>query len=91
MSYETWYSDWMKMLAKQHTREELERLLYGARHDVQKAAQQHIRAVQKSHSMGGNSMARAHGRNRVEASGETAIAITGAIEIHELFPEHAKQ
>lgn len=91
VDYDTWYSDWMKRLAKQNTQSQLEHMLGGAQADVKQATRQHLRAVQKTHSMTSNSAARAHGRNRVEASGEAAIAIRGALEIHELFPEHAKQ
>ena len=91
VDYETWYSSWMKNLAKQHTRTELDQMLYGAQSAANKAAHQHLRAVQRSHSMSSNSMARAHARNNVEASGELRIAISGALEIHDLFPEHAKQ
>lgn len=36
------------------------------------------------------SAARAHSRNTVAAAGELKGALSGALEIHELFPEHAK-
>jgi hypothetical protein len=39
--------------------------------------------------MSGQSARRAHARNCVAAAGDELIAIRGAIEIHELFPEHA--
>lgn len=90
VEYETWYSAWMKRLAKAHTKEELEAMSEGKKVAANNAAHQHLRAIQKSSSMGGNSMARAHSRNCVAAAGDYAIALDGAIEIHELFPEEAK-
>jgi hypothetical protein len=91
VEYETWYSSWMKRLAKAHTKEELEAMYEVKKADANKAAYKHLKAIQKSHSMSSNSMARAHSRNCVAAAGEYAIALDGAIEIHDLFPEEAKQ
>ena len=91
VDYTTWYSDWMKALARQNTIEELEAMLCGKQREASKAAASHHRAIQRSTSMNSNSAARAHARNSTAAAGESAIAIRGALEIHELFPEHAKQ
>lgn len=91
VEYETWYSAWMKRLAKTHTKKELESIYESKKLDANKAAYSHLRAIQKSHSMNGNSMSRAHSRNCVSAAGDYKIALDGAIEIHELFPEEAKQ
>lgn len=85
-----WYNPWMKLLARTHTVAELESMLQGASADATKHAGQHLRAIQKTGSMTGNSSARAHARNNVAASGDKKIALQGALEIHELFPEHAK-
>lgn len=88
--YADWYNPWMKLLARSHTVFELQSMLGGASVDSVKYAGQHLRAIQKTGSMTGNSAARAHARNNVAASGEKKIALQGALEIHELFPEHAK-
>lgn len=87
VDYETWYSDWMKRLALAHTRAELETMLVGTSAATRRAAASHERAIQRTSSMHGNSMARAHTRNVVAASGDRAIALRGALEIHDLFPE----
>jgi len=89
--YADWYNPWMKLLAKSHTVAELQSMLHGASAEAVKHAGQHLRAIQKTGSMTGNSAARAHSRNNVAASGDKKIALQGALEIHELFPEHAKQ
>lgn len=91
IDYEIWYSDWMKRLAKIHSLEELERQLYGRAAEANKASMAHLRAIEASSSMSSNSSRRAHARNTVAAAGDAAIALRGAIEIYELFPEHTKQ
>lgn len=90
VDYSTWYSDWMKRLAKTYTKAEIEKRLGVAADAVAKAARTHLRAVQATHSMSSQSQRRAQSRNVVAASGEERIALSGALEIHELFPEHAK-
>jgi len=90
VEFETWYTPWMKQLAKLNTVEELKQKLYGANVDVKRNGLAHLRAIDKTASMSGNSAARAHGRNLVAASGDYAIALRGAIEIHDLFPEYGK-
>lgn len=90
VDYSTWYSKWMKDLAAAHSMEELQRMLDGIASDGKRNAAAHLRAIQRTGSMQGASQARAQSRNTVSATGEKACAIRGAIEIHELFPEHAK-
>lgn len=90
VEYATWYSSWMKALALLHTADELRQLERGASADALRGARSHLRAIQKTGSMTGNSQARAHARNVTSAAGDFGIAIRGAIEIHELFPEFAK-
>lgn len=87
IDYESWYSPWMKRLAKAHTRAELELMLLGASAEATAAAHSHLRAIEASASMNGCSARRAASRNVVAAAGDKAIAIRGAIEIHDLFPE----
>lgn len=90
IDYETWYSAWMKSLARTYTREELECQLYGASAAAKSGAAAHLRAVEATHSMGSQSARRAHARNVTAAAGDHAIALRGALEIHEMFPEHSK-
>lgn len=89
--YETWYSDWMKKLAKWHTKSDLEKKLVGVSYQLPKAARSHLAAIRKTSSMQGNSQRRAQAKNCVAAYGEEKIAINGALEIHDLFPQHARQ
>lgn len=91
VDYKTWYSEWQKRLAHNFTRAELESCLYRNRTKVRRAAYSHLRAIDATHSMSSNSTRRAHSRNVVAASGDKAIALKGALEIHDLFPEYAKQ
>lgn len=91
VSYETWYSPWMKQLAKHYTRAELEKRLGIASGEASKAAQTHLRAILATHSMSSQSQRRAQSRNAVAASGEERMAINGALEIYDLFPEHTKE
>lgn len=72
-----------------YTRAELERMLGRASSESTAAARSHHAAVEATTSMAGQSARRAHARNRVAAAGDRAIAISGALEIHDLFPEHA--
>lgn len=90
IDYETWYSAWMKQLAKCYTISELESKLHGVKREGKRAASNHLRAIQRTHSMQSNSQARAQNGNATAAAGDYAIALSGAIEIHNLFPEHAK-
>ncbi len=89
VDYATWYTPWMKMLAAQYTLEQLIAQLNGTGREASKAAKTHLRAIERTGSMQGASAARAHGRNSVAAAGDRMAAISGAIEIHELFPEYA--
>jgi hypothetical protein len=91
VTYETWYSPWMKQLAKNYTRTELEKRAGVASENGSKAARTHLRAIQATHSMTSNSQRRAQSGNSVAAAGEERIAINGALEIYDLFPEHTKE
>lgn len=89
VDYHTWYSDWSKRLARTMTREQILHALGANQQDVGRATQAHLRAVQSTTSMSSNSQRRAQSRNVVAAEGEKGIALSGALEIHDLFPEHA--
>ena len=88
VNYSTWYTDWMKLLAKKYTRVELERLLGIKTVEAKKAGDSHLRSIEKSTSMAGNSSKKAAARNVVVAAGDYKIALAGALEIYDLFPEH---
>lgn len=91
VEYETFYSSWMKGLAKNYPKQQLESMYEGKCKDVIHHARSHLRAIEATTSMLGQSARRAHARNNVAASGEYKIALSGAIEIHELFPEFAHE
>lgn len=91
VSYDTWYGDWMKRLALTSTRAELEARIGKASAAGQKAARSHLRAIDATHSMQSNSQRRAQTGNVVAALGDERIAIGGALEIYDLFPEHTKE
>lgn len=88
IDYETWYSSWMKQLAINYTRQQLEDSLNGTRSDIKRATNSHLRAIDATGSMTGCSGRRAKTRNIVGAIGDAAIALRGALEIYDLFPEH---
>lgn len=90
VAFASFYSDWMKTLARTKTKAELERLLTGKQLEASRASRSHLRAIESTTSMQSQSMRRAHSGNVCAAAGDYAIAISGAIEIHELFPEHAR-
>lgn len=90
INYESWYSPWMKRLASSKTRAELLGLLGEQTEAAERAAHAHLRAIEATHSMTSQSARRAHARNTVAAAGDYRIALRGALEIHDLFPEHAR-
>lgn len=90
ITYATFYNPNMKRLALAYTRAELEKRMGIARGEASVQAHNHLRAVERSTSMSGNSGARARTRAGVEVAGQLKIDLAGALEIHELFPEHAK-
>jgi hypothetical protein len=90
VSFDTWYSAWSKLLAKTYTRAELEKRAGIASDAGSKAARSHLRAIQATHSMTSQSQRRAQTGNVSRAVGEERMAITGALEIYDLFPEHTK-
>lgn len=90
VDYHTWYSPWVKRLALSHTVPELQKMAGVAASEATRAAGTHLRAIKRTGSMQGNSMARAHSRNVVSAAGEKVLAAFAALEVHALFPEHAK-
>jgi len=93
VNYETWYSPWMRMLAKNNTLAELEAKLNGNRYQHKKESAAHLRAIES----GGRGTGQTASARTVKASsvsgarGDERIAIGGAIEIYALFPEHTKE
>lgn len=91
VDYATWYNPWMKLLARTHTRAELEKRSGIATVTGRKAAASRLRALDACGSQDNKSQFRAQMGNVARASGEEKIAISGALEIYELFPEHTKE
>jgi len=93
VNYETWYSPWMRMLAKNNTLAELEAKLNGNRYQHKKESAAHLRAIESRvrGSMQTAAMRTAKAMNVSGARGEERLAIDGAIEIYALFPEHTKE
>jgi hypothetical protein len=91
VDYGTWYSSWMKRLARTKTRAQIEVELGAASSKASSAADAHLRAIESTTSMTSNSARRAHARNSCAAAGDYKIALGGALEIHDLFPEYATQ
>lgn len=87
INYETWYNPYMKLLARTMTRESIEAALGYTKSKAHEAGLSHLRTIQKSGSNLANSSQRAKGRNAVEHMGEYRIALRGALEIYDLFPE----
>ena len=88
VNYDTWYTDWMKQLAKKHTRAELETMLGIRSAEVKKAARSHLKAIERSGSNLQNSSRRASTWNATAVAYDYRVAIDGALEIYDLFPEH---
>lgn len=91
VSYDTWYSPWVKALALIHTRAELEQRLAVNRASAPAASHAHLAAIQATGSMQSQSQRRAQSGNLARALGEEASALRGALEIYDLFPEHTKE
>jgi hypothetical protein len=88
VNYDTWYTDWMKQLARTKTRQELHEMIYGKTLEGKAAAKSKLRAMERTGSNLSMSSTRASLGNVVRAAGDTKIAVSGALEIYDLFPEH---
>ncbi len=89
--YHSWYTPWMKQLALNYTKAELERKLNGNQRQLRSATATHHNAIARTSSMASQSQSRAQSRNVVSAKGEEAIALRGALRIYEEFPEFTKE
>jgi len=78
----------MKLLARTMTRDAIEAALGYSADKAKQAGLYHLRTIQKSGSNLANSSQRAKGVNAVAHMGEYRIALRGALEIYDLFPEH---
>lgn len=88
IDYETWYSPWMKQLAKSHTRADLELKLYGAFASVKSCVCSHSRAIAREDRRIACTQRLAQSSADVGVAGDTVIALRGALEIYDLFPEY---
>ena len=90
VDYASFYSPWMKSLALLKTRKELESMAGASTKDARNSAAAHLRAIEATGSMTGQSQRRAQTGNCTRGAGEKNIALSGALEIYDLFPEHTK-
>jgi hypothetical protein len=88
VNYDTWYTSWMKQLARNYSKQELLNRYYGSVVEGKKVARMHLAAIDAAHSMTSQSQRKAQMRNRTAAEGDLKIALDGALEIYDLFPEH---
>lgn len=91
VDYDTFYTDFMKHLAKTYTKEELLDKLNKETNTIKKATKTHLVSIEKSTSMRSNSSSRASSRQSVSGHSLNISYISGALEIHDLFPEFAKK
>ena len=84
IDFETWYSPWMKLLARSYTAEELQAKLHDAEAQARVAAKNRFRVIWHTHTLDST-------RNISASDSDYAIILRGAIEIHRLFPEEASR
>ena len=84
------YSEWSRLLAKNYSLGQLRARLAQVEHATEKAKGAHLRSIQNTTSMAGQSQRRAHSRNAMVGSYEESCALRDAIAIQESFPEHAQ-
>lgn len=84
------YSTWSKGLAKNYTRDDLERKYAKLCGEQVGNKKSHLRAIERTHSMTSNSQSRAQSGNVVRGNYEERTAIKWALEIHDDYPEKAK-
>ena len=85
----TWadYSDYPKRLAFNYTKENLTQRLAKLEGLSDKYAMQHLKAIEKTSSMTGNSQARAQSRNNVSSNYEEKQGLRHAIELLQIYPQ----
>lgn len=89
--YNTWYSAYSKHLAITHSDSELFEMFVDIDEQLSSATATHLRAIEKSHSIQGNSQHRAQAGNVVRGLSQEKSSVVSAREIHKLFPQYTKQ
>jgi hypothetical protein len=84
------YSPYARQLASKYTRAQLEAMLQESETATRRYSRQHLGSIKKTTSMQSNSARRANTRNKMSAEWERMNAVRNAIEIHDVWPEHAK-
>ena len=84
VDYDTWYKHHEKHLAANYSITELQEMLGDAKGGAHRQAMINL----ESNNRAGYEAAQSW--NATAGDGDEAIAIRAALEIHELFPEHAK-
>jgi len=90
IDYETRYSEYSKSLAKNYSKSELEKSIAKIETEMPRATSAHLRAIEKTSSMQSNSQHRAKSRQVVDGLADEKRSLLAALEICELFPEHAQ-
>lgn len=83
------YSPWARQLAKTTSRKELQKELKLCDSQRERLSASHLKAIEKTASMSGCSSRRAATRNSMTGNYERFVAVKNALEIHDLYPEHA--
>ena len=81
IDYDTWFSDQSKALAKDHTVDELRQMLGEASDDADRLSRANLEARNRATDRAQQTY------NAVAAEGQRALAVRGALRIHELFPD----
>ena len=84
VDYDTWFSDHAKRLAANNSSAELQKMLGEAKDGARNQAMINLSSSNRAGYEAAQSW------NATAGDGDRAIAIQAALEIHELFPEHAK-
>lgn len=84
------FSLWARQLAKEHSKQELQKVVAECEILTEKYAIQHLNSIKATISMQSNSQRRAQSRNNVTGNYERKMAYKHALEIHDLYPEFSK-
>lgn len=84
------YSKWSRDIAESCTREEIKKEIGVTDSKRKNLSSSHLSAIERSHSMNGNSQRRAQSRNSMVGNYEKHSAYKNALEIYCYYPEQTK-
>ena len=84
------YSSWSRMLAKQHTVDELNKMLWISNKKSNNYKKEHENAVKKENRKVACSQRLAQSAVKLTSNWDKINAIENAIELHKFYPEHCK-